>query len=44
MNRSQQVQVVFQGVLGTGTPARVQGQAILGNKDRVMVDAVLAAP
>ena len=43
-NLSQQVSVLFRGTLGTSMPARVQGHAILGNRDRVVVDAVLTEP
>jgi hypothetical protein len=43
-NLTEQLRVVFQGTLGTSTPTRIQGQAVIGNRDRVNVDAVLVNP
>lgn len=38
-NRSAQMDLVFQGVLLTGATDRIQGHAVLGGRDRIVVDA-----
>jgi hypothetical protein len=38
-NRSARNDLVFQGVLVTGATVRIQGHAILGGRDRIVVDA-----
>ena len=38
-NRSARNELVFQGVLVTGATVRIQGHAILGGRDRIVVDA-----
>jgi hypothetical protein len=39
-NRSSRRSLVFQGVIVTGATERIQGQAVIGGRDRIVIDAV----